>query len=390
MRVGVIGGGIFGLAAALALRARGHDVSVFEQSTIPHEHASSTDVSKTIRRFYGRSGTYVELAERAAVRWREWDARLGGGLYHQIGQYHLVRALTPGTRIYDSWRFLAGRSVPVEVLSAAESRRRFPQFAVQAGDSCLFDPWAGFVASGRAVAGVARLAGAAGVTLREATPIRQIDEQGGTVACHGPHGAWTFDRVVVATGVWLRRLVPSVGQYVQPTRQEMAFFAPPDPVAFGLDTLPVWAIDPEVDGWYGHPIRDQGFVKVANDLRGSVVDPDAAREVSPAFVARARAFLSQRIPGLAAAPVVGGRVCLYENTPDHDFLIDWVPGSSRVLVAGGGSGHGFKFGGSIGEVIADALEDRPNPLLTPFRLGTRLQSDRPTPQETPAHRQETG
>ncbi len=42
------------------------------------------------------------------------------------------------------------------------------------------------------------------------------------------------------------------------------------------------------------------------------------------------------------------------------------------MVASGGSGHGFKFGGSIGPVIADALEDVPNPLGDLFRLGDRL------------------
>jgi N-methyl-L-tryptophan oxidase len=70
--------------------------------------------------------------------------------------------------------------------------------------------------------------------------------------------------------------------------------------------------------------------------------------------------------------VAGSRSCLYESTPDRDFIVDWVPGSSRVLVAGGGSGHGFKFGGAIGPLIADALEDKDNPLGAPFKLGDRF------------------
>lgn len=41
-------------------------------------------------------------------------------------------------------------------------------------------------------------------------------------------------------------------------------------------------------------------------------------------------------------------------------------------MAGGGSGHGFKFGGSIGEVIADVFEEKDNPLGVPFRLGKRF------------------
>jgi sarcosine oxidase len=63
---------------------------------------------------------------------------------------------------------------------------------------------------------------------------------------------------------------------------------------------------------------------------------------------------------------------IVENTPDGHFLIDWAPGTRRVLVAGGGSGHGFKFGGSLGPVIADALEEKENPLGSLFRAGRRF------------------
>ena len=61
------------------------------------------------------------------------------------------------------------------------------------------------------------------------------------------------------------------------------------------------------------------------------------------------------------------------NMADEQFIIDWAPGCERILIAGCGCGHGFKFGGSIGPVIADALEDKPNELGDLFRIGTRLQ-----------------
>jgi glycine/D-amino acid oxidase-like deaminating enzyme len=95
-----------------------------------------------------------------------------------------------------------------------------------------------------------------------------------------------------------------------------------------------------------------------------------SREVSPAFLERAAAFVARRMPALARGELAGGRACLYTNTPDHHFVIDYV--LPRVLVAGGGSGHGFKFGGSIGPVIADALEARANRLGDLFRLGSRF------------------
>jgi glycine/D-amino acid oxidase-like deaminating enzyme len=372
MKVGIVGAGIFGLAAAMELRERGHEVTVFEQGHIPNELASSTDVSKTIRRAYGNQATYVELAERAAPRWRAWQERGGRPIYFQIGQIHIERDFSSARRVRESFEFFTRRGDDVRMLSVAEARERFPQFAYGAEDTCVFDAWAGYIASGQAVALVADLARADGVTIWQGTKVEHVLEGPASADVIVDSGAFAFDRIVVAAGVWITRLVPSIGRRLRPTFQQMAFFEPPDHGLFAPGTLPVWGVDVESEGWYGHPLQAEGWVKVANDLLGEVVDPDVPRVVTPDFFAAAREFLARRIPALATSRITGSRACLYENTPDREFVIDWAPDGQRVLVAGGGSGHGFKFGGSIGPVIADALEDRANPLGDLFRRGQRF------------------
>ena len=49
MNVGAVGAGILGVTAALELRKRGHDVTLFEQGGVPYEKTSPTYVSKVIR-----------------------------------------------------------------------------------------------------------------------------------------------------------------------------------------------------------------------------------------------------------------------------------------------------------------------------------------------------
>ena len=94
MKVGVVGAGIFGVPAALELRSRGHDVTLFEQGTLPYEKASSTDVSKVIRRDgYGANETYLQLLRRATEQWREWQERLGETLYVQTGKWAANRTV---------------------------------------------------------------------------------------------------------------------------------------------------------------------------------------------------------------------------------------------------------------------------------------------------------
>ena len=97
-------------------------------------------------------------------------------------------------------------------------------------------------------------------------------------------------------------------------------------------------------------------MKIANHNKGAEVDPNSAEDhVGEDFIDRCRAFFSEFIPGLADARVRETRVCIYNNTPDDDFIIDWHPQIDGVLVVTGFSGHGFKFGPTIGRIATDLL-----------------------------------
>jgi glycine/D-amino acid oxidase-like deaminating enzyme len=48
-------------------------------------------------------------------------------------------------------------------------------------------------------------------------------------------------------------------------------------------------------------------------------------------------------------------VCIYNNTPDDDFIIDWHTEIENLLIVTGFSGHGFKFGPTIGRISSDLL-----------------------------------
>ena len=80
-----------------------------------------------------------------------------------------------------------------------------------------------------------------------------------------------------------------------------------------------------------------------------------------------RGFLADTFPALAEAEIVYTRVCLYCDTWDGHFWIAPDPARPGLVMATGGSGHGFKFAPMLGEWIADALEGKANPFLQKFR-----------------------
>ncbi|PYV97887.1 MAG: hypothetical protein DMG86_17540 [Acidobacteria bacterium] len=74
-----------------------------------------------------------------------------------------------------------------------------------------------------------------------------------------------------------------------------------------------------------------------------------------------------RFPALKDAPLLESRVCQYENTPDDHFLVDRHPASENIWLVGGGSGHGFKHGPALGEMVAElVVQDKDSDAL--FRL----------------------
>src|SRR5204863_2738713 len=100
-------------------------------------------------------------------------------------------------------------------------------------------------------------------------------------------------------------------------------------------------------------------------------DPDTGDRIATG-AEPARAFVAERFPALAGAPVVESRVCQYENTSTGDFLIDRHPDFGNVWLVGGGSGHGFKHGPAVGEYVAQRIEGRSEGVEPRFSLATKL------------------
>jgi glycine/D-amino acid oxidase-like deaminating enzyme len=91
------------------------------------------------------------------------------------------------------------------------------------------------------------------------------------------------------------------------------------------------------------------------------------RAVTSGEEASLRKFLSWAFPALADAPIVYSRVCMYCETHDGNYWIAPDPERKGLVIAAGDSGHGFKFAPVLGEIIADAVEGKPNPILEKFR-----------------------
>ncbi len=122
---------------------------------------------------------------------------------------------------------------------------------------------------------------------------------------------------------------------------------------------------------YGFPQTGTSGVKIAKHHHADeAVDPDTVkRDISPADEAMIRSGIAEHIPA-ANGRMLAAKTCLYTVTPDHDFIVDRLPGANNVIVASPCSGHGFKFAPVLGEVLAGlALDGRSPHDVSRFRFG---------------------
>ena len=369
-KVVVVGAGAFGGWIALCLVRRGLGVTLLDAWGPGNSRSSSGGESRIIRGTYGPNQPYTKMAARALQLWKEHEQRWRIQLLHPTGVLWMA---TAGNDQFEraSLPVLREAGVACEELSVPEMSRRWPQVNFADVGWGIYEPEGGFLR--------ARVACQAVVQgfLAEGGEYRQVAVWGGDLEAGLSNGVTLSDgsklladRYVFACGPWLSQLFPeTIGSLIRVTKQDVLFFGTPaGDDRFSERKLPVWA-DHRDRFVYGMPASDERGFKFADDTRGETFDPTSGdRTVSSEGLKRARQYLGFRFPGMKDAPLIETRVCQYENTPDNSLIIDRHPRAANMWIVGGGSGHGFKHGPALGEMVAEwVLEDGvADPV---FRLG---------------------
>jgi glycine/D-amino acid oxidase-like deaminating enzyme len=257
---------------------------------------------------------------------------------------------------------LKNAKIPYERLSRRGLRKRWPQINFEGVEWAVFEPESGFLLARAACQAVVEGFVAEGGEYRVAAVKDEgIDTGSWKTLKLSDKSEVKADHYVFACGPWMPKLFPqTIGAKIRSTKQDVFFFGPPEgDRRFDDGQLPVWA-DHRGRFMYGIPGNQARGFKIADDTRGPDFDPTTGeRVVSQENLEIARDYMAFRFPGMKDAPLVETRVCQYEQTVDSHFIIDRHPAAERVWLVGGGSGHGFKHGPALGQMVAKlVMEDR--------------------------------
>ena len=382
LSINIVGAGIFGATAAWVLAKRGYQVHLFDPGPLPHPKASSTDISKLIRMDYGDDKFFTELMEASFSGWHKWNQLFQRPLYHEVGALMLTtEPMQAGSFEADSYETIKNRGHELSRLNQGELASRFPKWNADKYLDGYFNPLAGWAESGAVLKEIIGFAQQAGVELHEGHACTGFIEDDSRVRgiITNDNTEWKSDRVIVAAGSWTPKFFPELADEMWPVALPIMHFAPKNSTSFAPPSFVPWAADISRTGWYGFCANADGILKIANHGPGTRIDPQQdSRELPASAEANARKFFEESIPSAASAEFVGGKLCLYCDTYDGDFFIDHHPDRKGLLIATGGSGHGFKFSPMLGDIIADVLEEKPNRFAT--RFAWRRRSERKTEQ----------
>jgi glycine/D-amino acid oxidase-like deaminating enzyme len=355
--VAVIGAGAFGGWTAVHLLERGARVTLLDAWGPGNSRASSGGETRIMRGTYGPEQPYTETAARALKLWQKYERRWKRVFLHRTGVLWMASS---GDDTFErgSLEPLREAGIKYQKLSTAQMKKRWPQVNFADVHWGIFEPECGYLDARDSCQAVVDAFAAEGGTYRqtavsaeglEASPLRGLMLSDGS--------RLKADHYVFACGAWLGKLFPeTLGKLLRPTKQDIFFFGPPaGDSRFSDAQLPVWG-DHSERFFYGIPGSDRRGFKVADDTRGQAFDPTSGeRVVSQATLKRVREYIAFRFPAMQDAPLIETRVCQYEQTPDSHFIMDRHPRMDNVWVLGGGSGHGFKHGPALGEMMAELI-----------------------------------
>jgi sarcosine oxidase len=347
----VVGAGAMGSATIYQLSSRGTKVLGLDQFEVPHDRGSSHGLTRIIRLAYFEHPSYVPLLKRAYELWRELEWAAGNKLLHITG------SIDAGEIFESSLQSCRLHGLPHEILTSAELTARFPAFQLPPGTMALFQPEGGFLEPETCISAHVKLARTHGASVHEREPVLNWRETTDGVEVQTVSATYSAKRLVITAGAWIAKLVPQLQDVAVPERQVVAWMQPLCPNLFTIANFPVFNLRLEEGHYYGFPEHNEpGFKFGRYHHRHETVDPETMNREADAEDERLLRHFATRYFPAGAGPTLALQTCLFTNTPDEHFILDFLAGSQRVIVGSPCSGHGFKFSSVIGEILADLAQ----------------------------------
>ncbi|MBL3699817.1 NAD(P)/FAD-dependent oxidoreductase [Leucobacter luti] len=357
----VVGGGAWGLPAALRLQDRGVAVTLIERF-VPGGQSASNGGTTRLWRLADTLPWRARSLRDARDALERLGERLGESVFTRTGL--LWRDTESLPAVAAALAAIGERGEPVAADRVGEA---FPGLRPD-GRGALYVEQAGVVHADRLLQGALQAFIAAGGRYLPATRVIEVaaGDHAATVRVGAGSGVpdgttLSADQVLIAAGPGTPELLPGLGLELPltPYIEQVVYLGdpgaqPPAPPLPGLVDCPVGAgSDADSAGIYAMPNGASGY-KVGLDiplrpLAAGRLGDDLDRAEQPTRTEHIRARVARDLTAITPR-VLGTQVCTWTDSGDGDFIIGRTHPS--VVLACGDSGEGFKYAAFMGEYLA--------------------------------------
>ncbi|PFH07813.1 sarcosine oxidase subunit beta [Collimonas sp. PA-H2] len=344
--VAIIGGGLMGCSAALALRRMNLSVVLLEQGWCG---AQASGVNYGGVRRQGRPVVQLPLSQRAYAIWQHLPQLIGSDCEYTVsGHLKLARNEAELASLEDYRGQADGFGLQLEILGRAALRQRYPWLGekVAGGSLCPGDGHANPRLVAAAFAMAARKHGA---DLREGTTVESAVFEGGKFAVCATDGLEVKAKFLLnCAGAWGAKFAEQFGEQVP----EYPIF----PNMWVTEPMPK-LVEPNVGivggGFYVRQVARGNFVLGGGRGMGQLAIA-STRPDSAAMFASMR-MACEFIPALRNALVIRNWTGVEGALPDHQPVLGPSVTTPGLFHAFGFSGAGFQLAPAVGEVLADLV-----------------------------------
>ena len=350
----IIGLGAMGSAASYYLSKNGVKVLGLDTYEPPHKLGSSHGHTRVIREAYHEGTSYVPIVKRAYELWNELDHEIEDKLILEYGGMYLG---DDGKYLSDAKKSAKKYDIPIKEFSSKEIKEKFNILNPPNNFKGLLENRSGAVFPEKAISNFLSKSINNGSSHNYNEKVIGWEKQSKFYKVETDKNNYFAEKLIFSSGAWIKNLVPSLKLPVKIERQVLFWFDPiKDKDKFHYSNMPNtgWDLDNGMEFYTQPNIENKGF-KVAMHHNGKFIsEDDLNRESNADDLSIVKNFLEEYIP-LANGKLIDSRVCVYTNTPDLDFIIDFYPNDENIIICSPCSGHGFKFTPAIGEICSELV-----------------------------------
>ena len=350
----IIGLGAMGSAASYYLSKNGVKVLGLDTYEPPHKLGSSHGHTRVIREAYHEGTSYVPIVKRAYELWNELDHEIEDKLILEYGGMYLG---DDGKYLSDAKKSAKKYDIPIKEFSSKEIKEKYNILNPPNNFKGLLENRSGAVFPEKAISNFLSKSINNGSSHNYNEKVIGWEKQSKFYKVETDKNNYFAEKLIFSSGAWIKNLVPSLKLPVKIERQVLFWF---DPIKykdkFHYSNMPNtgWDLDNGMEFYTQPNIENKGF-KVAMHHNGKFIsENDLNRESNANDLSIVKNFLEEYIP-LANGKLIDSRVCVYTNTPDLDFIIDFYPNDENIIICSPCSGHGFKFTPAIGEICSELV-----------------------------------